>query len=83
MYKIILDVHPTEGNSFAISYEGNDLVKLKGYINDTIINTMKVLEVGDGETFVEMSIEKDGKYYDHDEATVWVDFEKNSFTFEY
>lgn len=74
MYKLTLYICPIadNGEPLDVSCEGNDLDALKRAIDWTIINTMKVHNANDGETFVELNIEKDGKYYDHDEATVFV-----------
>lgn len=74
MYKLTLYICPIadNGEPLDVSYEGNDLDALKRAIDWTIINTMKVHNANDGETFVELNIEKDDKHYDHDEATVFV-----------
>ena len=90
MYKITLDIYPiadcgedlTKGDPIEISYEGTDLCELKKFINNTIVQTMKAFNANDGETFVELAIEKDGEYYDHDEATVFVDLQNSTVKFK-
>ncbi len=79
MYKLTLYISPIadNGEPLEVSYEGTDLDALKRAIDWTIIETMKVHNTNDGETFVELAIEKDGEYYDHDEATVFVDLQNN------
>ena len=85
MYELTLYIYPIadcsedliKGEPLDVSYEGEDLDALKRAIDWTIIETMKVHNANDGETFVELAIEKDGEYYDHDEATVFVDLQNN------
>ena len=89
VYKITLAIYPiadcgkdlTKGEPLETSYEGNNLVILKRAIDWTIINTMKIHNANDGETFVEMDIEKDGKYFDHDEITAVVDLRHSSLRY--
>lgn len=78
-YKLTLTIYPIadRGDALEVSYEGTDLDALKRAIDWTIINTMKVHNANDGKTFVELDIEKNGEYYDHDEQTVWVDLQNN------
>ena len=85
MYKITLTIYPiadcgedlSKGEPCEVSYEGSDVHELKKYIDDTILNTIRALNTSDGETFVEMDIEHNGEYYDHDEQTIWVDLQNN------
>ena len=85
MYKLTLYIYPiadcgedlTKGEPIEVSYEGTDLCAMKLAIDNTIIATMTLYNSNDGETFVELAIEKDGEYYDHDEATVFVDLQNN------
>lgn len=89
MYKLTLNIYPisdcgedlTKGEPLEVSYKGNTLEAMKLAINNTIIAVM-ALHNADGEAFVEMHIEKDGKYYDHDEATVFVDLKNNTIKYE-
>lgn len=84
-YKLTLAIYPiadcgedlSKGEPLEVSYEGTDLDALKRAIDWTIINTMKVHNANDGETFVELDIEHNGNYYDHDEQTVFVDLQNN------
>lgn len=78
-YKLTLVIYPIAdcGEALEVSCEGTDLDALKRAIDWTIINTMKVHNANDGETFVELDIECNGEYYDHDEQTVWVDLQNN------
>ena len=84
MYKLTLYICPIadNGEPLDVSYEGNDLDALKREIDWAIINTMKVHNANDGETYLEMFIEKDGEYYDHDEGTVVVDLRNNLVKYE-
>lgn len=90
MFKITLDIYPiadcgkdlSKGEPSTISYEGADLYQLQYYISDTLINVMRAFNCNDGETFIEIAIEKDGEYYDHDEVTVFVDFINNRVRYE-
>lgn len=84
-YKLTLTIYPIADcgrdlrirDALEVSYEGEDLDALKRAIDWTIINTMKAHNANDGETFVDLDIEKNGEYYDHDEATVFVDLKNN------
>lgn len=90
MYKLTLYIYPiadcgkdlSKGEPLEVSYKGNTLEAMKSAINNTIIAVMALHNANDGETFVEMHIEKDGKYYDHDEATVFVDLKNNTIKYE-
>lgn len=90
MYKITLYIYPIsdcgedliKGEPIEISYEGTDLYELKKSIDNTIVQTMKTHNTNDGEVFVELAIEKNGEYYDHDEATVFVDLQNNTVKFK-
>ena len=90
MYKLTLYIYPiancgedlTKGEPLEVSYEDKDLYAMKLTIDNTIIAVMKELNANDGETFVEMHIEKDGEYYDHDEQTVFVDLQNNTVKYE-
>ena len=85
MYKLTLYIYPIadcgedliKGEPLEVSYTGNDLYAMKLAINNTIIAVMALHNANDGEAFVEMHIEKDGEYYDHDEQTVFVDLQNN------
>lgn len=86
MYKLTLTIYPiadylTEGEPLEVTYEGKDLGAMKAAIDNTIIAVMKEFNANGGETFVEMDIEKDGEYYDHDEQTVWVDLRNNRINY--
>ena len=84
-YKLTLTIYPiadcgwslSRGKALEVSYEGTNLDALKRAIDWNIINTMKAHNANDGETFVELDIEKNGNYYDHDEQTVFVDLQNN------
>ena len=84
-YKLTLTIYPIadcgwslrRSEALDVSYEGTDLDALKRAIDWTIINTMKAHNANDGETFVDLDIEKNGEYYDHDEQTVFVDLQNN------
>jgi hypothetical protein len=43
---------------------------------------MKLNHATDGEVFVEMDIEHNGEYYDHDEQIVLVDLKNNSVKYD-
>ena len=85
MYKLTLYIYPmadcgedlTKGEALEVSIEGYNVFEIKAEIDYTILATMKAHNANDGETFVELVIEKDGEYYDHDEATVFVDLKNN------
>ena len=85
MFKITLYIYPiadcgedlTKGEPLEVSYKGYTLEAMKAALDNTIIAVMALHNANDGETFIEMLIEKDGKYYDHDEATVFVDLKNN------
>ena len=85
MYKVELTIYPladcgedfSRGEPLEASYEGNDLDALKRDIDYSILDAMNKLNANDGETFVELLIEHDGEYYDHDETTVFVDLKNN------
>lgn len=84
-YKITLYIYPiadcgkdlSKGEPLEVFYEGTDLDALKRAIDWTIIETMKMHKANDGETLVEMEIEKNDEYYDRDEAVVFVDLKNN------
>lgn len=84
-YKITLAIYPiadcgkdlSKGEPCEVSYEGSDVYELKKFIDATILNTIRALNASDGETFVEMDIEHNGEYYDHDEQTIFVDLKNN------
>ena len=84
-YKITLTIYPiadcgkdlSRGDPLEVSYEGSDLDALKRNIDHTILDTMRKLNANDGETFVRLDIEHNGRYCDHDEQTVWVDLQNN------
>lgn len=84
-YKLTLAIYPiadcgedlSKGEPLEVSYEGTDLNVMKLAIDNTIIAVMKELNANDGETFVEMDIEHNGEYYDHDEQTIFVDLQNN------
>lgn len=86
MYKIELTIYPMadcgkdlkHGEPIEVSYEGNDPYEMKLDIDGTILRTMKELNANDGETFVEMLMEHNGEYYDHDEQWIYVDLANNS-----
>jgi hypothetical protein len=90
IYKLTLTIYPVAdcgrnlriSDALEVSYEGEDLDALKRVIDWTIINTMKVHNANDGETFVELDIEHNGEYYDHDEQTVWVDLQNNRIKYD-
>lgn len=85
IYKLTLAIYPiadcgadlSKGEPLEVSYEGTDLNVMKLAIDNTIIAVMKELNANDGETFVELDIEHNGNYYDHDEQTVFVDLQNN------
>lgn len=85
MYKLELTIYPIadcgedlkHGEPLEVSYEGNDIHQMKKDIDTTILHTMRELNANDGETFVELLIEHDGEYYDHDEQCIYVDFKNN------
>ena len=85
MYKFELTIHSiadcgedlSKGEPIVASYEGNDLDAMKRDIDFSILDAMRKFNANDGETFVELLIERNGEYYDHDEATVFVDLKNN------
>ncbi len=89
-YKLTLDIYPIadcganldKGEPITMFYVGFDLDLMKSQINEMVLRAMKSLDASDGETFVELSITKNGQYYDHDEATVFVDLNNNTITYE-
>ena len=84
-YKLTLAIYPiadcgkdlSRGNPLEVSYEGSDLDALKRDIDYVILDTMRKFNANDGETFVELDIEHNGRYYDHDEQTIFVDLKNN------
>ena len=82
-YKLTLTIYPiadcgedlNKGEPLEAIIEGNNVFEMKSEIDYTILATMKAHKANDGVTFVEMDIEKDGEYYDHDEQTVWVNLQ--------
>lgn len=77
MCKITLTIHPEQGESIEVSYEGNDVYEMKKDIDATILHTMRELNANGGETFVNLLIEHNGEYYDHDEQWIYVDITNN------
>ena len=85
MYKFELAIYPiadcgedlTKGKPIETFYQGDDLDALKRAIDWTIIGAMKFHKVNGGLAFVELTIEKDGEYYDRDEGNVFVDLKNN------
>ena len=84
-YKLTLTIYPiadcgkdlTKGEPLEAIIEGYNVFEMKSEIDYTILATMKAHSANDGETFVELDIEQNGEYYDHDEQTVWVDLQNN------
>lgn len=85
MYTMTLTIYPiadcgenlSKGEPLDVSLGGTDIDALKQAIDWLILGTMKAHKANDGETFVELDIEHNGEYYEHDEETVFVDLHNN------
>lgn len=81
MYTLTLHIHQQDKHG-TISYDGYDVAEMKAEINHAIITMMKLNHATNGEVFVEMDIEHNGEYYDHDEQIVLVDLKNNSVKYD-
>ena len=74
---IYLDLNSDKEHLISITYTGTDLFEMKSVIDEKILDAMNEFNANSGEVFVEMDIEHNGEYYDHDEQTIFVDLQNN------
>ena len=81
MYELTLTIYPNINSDkehlISISYVGTDVFEMKSEIDERILSAMHSFNANGGEVFVEMDIEHNGEYYDHDEQTIFVDLQNN------
>ena len=85
MYKLELQIYlivdgSVSNDSVDVSVEGEDVEKLKERISGLVLSALAPFDLKRCECLVEMLIEKDGEYYDHDDAFVVADLENNKLT---
>jgi hypothetical protein len=83
MYQLTLSICPI-GELKApieVNMSGDNIFELKGQINESIINALKWYKGDEKIVTVDMLIEKDGEYYDHDEAWVQVNTKYRTIKF--
>lgn len=81
-YKMTLTMDcQSSGKSYESVSEGEDVVVLKGLIEGNILSTLESERADSGEYCVEMLIEKNGEYYDHDEHWLEIDDEYSEIVY--